>query len=659
MVDSYQEEFNSPEQVYEDFDNIRQYWNKRNDFIREAREHNSAVNKVEAPVNTKYKVRIMHTGILAGIVGQKASRFMPIPQLQGVINDPLDLDERSRISKFERAINVGQYEGERMGDGDVWGRLTVDAILLDEGVERIERLQASRWPDLVAAEAAGRPMDVDKREAYKKEHGWPIRNTYVPLEFVYPRYDGSIPVEVFELEPRSVYSIKRDPMFRGRLTGKFEEKKNRTNVAVVLHHDTPKFHAYYLMEATETTFSDSAENRNDRQSIIMTSGKLTYLASYAHNLGRTQYNFVAGRYGGWKTANGGILDSGKVILQLNGVADEVASQVLTNLRATNWPTFKFLVDPDRRGQPTEGPPQAPVLQEGQDITMYVGEDMLPLVDAKENETIPWFFGYIQERINSLGGSAVLTGENSPGVRTGYHNALQVSQAESYDEKIEQHLVFGAIQRGTITLLHCREIGEKVWVHHVEEMPRSRTKVGNYLFIDPESLYPLPRLDARIRKPRPVDEVAAIRAAREATDERGGKGPLLSDDTALERYLAIEEPDTEELKKLVEKTKLQAIEAGLVLDKVREELNLAMAKSGIPELNGQTVAGSDPALQAAVQGAAPQSAQAGGINPHTLMQTAESLNTGGGAGLQPGQPVGQSQPEANAGTEINSQLAASL
>ena len=669
---SYRDQYPDEQQLYQEFDNLRQYWQKRDQLAKEFREHMSGVNAVDFPANTRYKVRTMHTYLLAGHIGQKVARYMAIPKLQVVINDPLDLDERATGSVNERAINVAQYEMERLGDGDVWSRVMLDAILLDTGIERIERLQGSIWPLVVQCEEMLADEKVDQslkdetyskfgvdtkaRENYKREKGLPIRSTYVPLEYCYPRYDGSIAVEVFELEPRSIYSVKNDPMFKSAVSDMFEEENNRTTEVIILHHDTPKYHAYYLMQSSQIRATDQA--RNFREQVNTSTGNLHFLAAYEHNLGRTQYNFVAGRLGGWKTANGGMIDLGKGLLHLNSVSDEVASQAFTNIRATEWPTMKFFVDPEKRGQPAEGTPNPPQLQEGQDITLYVGEDLLPVIEGKPNETIPWFFSFIEKQLTNLGGSAVLTGDNAPGVRTGYHNALQIAQAESVDEKIEQHASFGAINRGTLILLHCREIGEKVYVHYTERIVESGKtyKKGNYLCIDPSFLSPLPRLDAVVRAQRPVDTVASIRAAREATDERGGKGPLLSDDTARSLYMGVDEPDTEELKILIEKTKLQAIEAGLVLDKVRENLNLQLAKSGVPSANAQVVQGSDPALLAAVQGTTQQAAGAGGVNPHTLMQTQQ---TAGGAGLQPGMPTGQSQPEANAGTASNSDLAASL
>ena len=645
------------QQLYTDFDDLRQYWQTRDQLIKEIRLYLACANPVEAPKSAKFKVVIYHTGMLAGVVAEKASRYKSIPDLQVTLNDPLDELERERSSSQERWLRATQFEMERMGDGGVWDRVMLDVLSMDMGVERVERIQAALWPELIeyTVDPKKQPLSFD-RTAYKKERGVPVRSTYVPLEYCYPRFDGPTACEVFEVETRSMYSVLRDPMFKERMAefrDEYEEK-DKSQDCIILHYDTPKCHAYYLMVGANQPIA--TQQRNNRDWVTTATGRLHILYAYEHNLGRVQYNLVAGRFGGWKTANGGIIDTIKIILHQNNTADQIGSQIATNIRATSWPTFQFKINPELRGIPTTGPPAPPVIQEGMDITMFVGEDLDPVVEPKENEVIPFFFDFIRQNLSGLAGSTVLTGTNQPGVRTGYHEAQQISQAEGIDEKIEEHAAFGAIQRGTLILLHARAMGEEVWAHYTEREPKTGRRLGNYISLNPNELYPLPRLAARVRKPRPVDAVAALRAAREATDDRGGKGPLLSDDTALETYLAVEEPDIESKKKLIESQKRALVESGVLSDKIAEQLNLKLATSNIPDLNEGTVQQADPALNTAIQQMAPQTANAGGVNPHTLMQTA-TVNAGGGVPLQTGMPPGQSQPEANMGTAVNGNLGA--
>ena len=644
------------DQLYTDFDNLRQYWHPRDELIKEIRTYLANANPVEAPKAAKFKVVIYHTGMLAGVIAEKASRYKSIPDLQVTLNNPLDELERERSSNQERWLRAAQFEMERMGDGGAWDRVMLDVLSMDMGVERIERIQAALWPDLIEYTLyPDKQPKLFDRTAYKKERGVPVRSTYVPLEYCYPRFDGPTACEVFELETRSVYSVLKDPMFSDRMS-EFKDEyegKDKSQDCIILHYDTPKCHAYYLMVGTAQPIA--TQQRNNRDWVTTATGRLHLLDAYEHNLGRVQYNLVAGRFGGWKTANGGIIDTIKIILHQNSIADQVGSQMATNIRATSWPTFKFMIDPNQRGLPTTGTPPAPVVQEGTDVPLFVGEDLLPLVEPKENEVIPFFFDFIRQNLSGLAGSTVLTGSNQPGVRTGYHEAQQISQAEGIDEKIEEHAAFGAIQRGTLILLHARAMGEEVWAHYTEREPKTGRRLGNYIPLNPAELYPLPRLAARVRKPRPVDAVAMLRAAREATDDRGGKGPLLSDDTALETYLAVEEPDIESKKKLIESQKRALVESGVLPNKIAEQLNLKLAVSNIPDLNEGTVQQADPALNAAIQQMAPQTTNAGGVNPHTLMQVA--TQNAGGAPLQTGMPPGQAQPEANVGTEVNGNLGA--
>ena len=91
------------------------------------------------PQNTKYKIKPVHTYMLASMVNEKMARYLPQPILQVVVSNALSPEEREQSTLIERALNRIQYEMEIRGDGDVWGRVILDAILLDGGVERIAK----------------------------------------------------------------------------------------------------------------------------------------------------------------------------------------------------------------------------------------------------------------------------------------------------------------------------------------------------------------------------------------------------------------------------------------------------------------------------------------------------------------------------------------
>lgn len=640
-----------PEKIKQDLHYIREYWTPRNQFIEKAREHNNGRNAIAAPVNVRFKIKPIHVGALATMVNEKVSRFLFLPKFQAVPNS-IDPEERERTSRIERWLKAAQYEMERVSDGDVWGRLILDCILIDGGVERIDRAPQHFWPELVNLETTPSALKDETRTNYKKEHGTTLRSTYVPLEYTFPVYDGSVITHNYEYEQRSLASVIRAFPEEGRQLSHLQEDRKHKDI-ILVHCTDSLYHSIYAVDPSSGGYTN--QQRNDRENVWLTSnGELVYLYSYKHNLKRVPYNYVAGRLGGWKTAEGGMLDVGKIILHHNEVLDELGTQIYTNIRATKWPSYKFFVDPEKRGFQEKGPPQAPKMGEGEDITMYVGEDLLPLVEPTEDPVTGWFFGMIQGQMGKLGGNPVLFGENQPGVRTGYQQALQISEAESVDAKLEQHLVQGAITRGTLMMLHARELNEELFAHLTTKGADGR-KHGEYISLKPEDLHPIPRLDASVRAPRPVDFLAGLRASREASDDRGGKGPLLSDDTIREEILARDEPDEEYKKILIEKAKTDVIASGVIAQRVGDALNIRLAQNAGPELPPNAAANVDPALLQAIQAVVGQSVGRGGVNPQTLNQTTAS----GNGILTPGGVPTDSQPEQRLGEDVNASQAANL
>lgn len=459
-----------------------QYWRGRNSFITDVRKMLAGENAIQAPISSQYKIRLMHTYLLASIVNEKAARFLHQPEIQ-IIPDDETPEARARSTELEQGISRAFYEMERRGDPDSWSKLVVDSILIDEGVERIERATAAFWHEL------GSFKEQILRDNYKKEQGIHMRSVYVPLENFLPVYEGPTQVESYEYEMRSLRSVMTNPTFDKSQLRNFDmgTDKGLSQLITIVHHVNQQYHSYWAL-----TPSQSAYNW---PSIATTLEVPTYggdpvlLYSYKHGLNRTIYNCVAGRFGGWKTSTNRIEGVGKGILELNQRADEIASQVLTNIGAKYWPSHKWTIDPDRRGYAVGGTaPKAPNVKEGEPIVLFIGEDLKPQFEPKEDPTVPWLFDQIKEQLGKLGGSPVLFGMRQPGVDTGYHQALQITQGEHLDEKIEQHLVQGAINRATLFFQHVRAGKEEVFAHFAQEDSKGH-KQGKYVSIKPDELFP--------------------------------------------------------------------------------------------------------------------------------------------------------------------------
>ena len=619
-------------QLYQD---LLDNWRERNVYIKEIREMLRGENSIEFPANTSYKIRTIHTYLLASIINEKTARYSHLPKLQVLPENVDDLvAERARSSDIERALEIAQYEMERHGDGDVWSRVVSDAILLDQGVERIERSRAAFWPELTAYEnnkREGLPdvlghifeennvLDEAKVESYKKLKGVPVRSVYVPLENYYPVVEGGVEVEAIQTEVRTLRSLKANKIFDQEAVNSIGGTDNRQNRIVdkvqVLQYCNQDVFAYFAMPvvASHNNTDDFAEDHSGQGHPIL-------LHAFRHGVGQLLYNSVAGRFGGWKQSNNHIEGVGKALVELNGKADEIMSQVLTNARARYWPTLVHKVDPDRRGAASGGPPKPVNTPEGQNIAIFKDEEISPLFKAEHDEAVPWLVDEIKQQMGQLAGGATLFGGRSPGVETGYHQNLQITQAEHLDEKIEQHISWGAVQRATLMMKHFKRLGD-VYVNYVETDEEGK-KSTRYTKVARSDLTPMPRLAAQVRKPRPIDFAAAVRSARDVTDERGGKGALMSDETAREEILGITSPDVEERKILVEKEKRKVIDSGLLTQEIGRKLALVMMEEQTPQVGVNEAGAADPSLNEAIQ-----------------------------VPLDRGQSAGQSQPEAAAGTEI--------
>lgn len=614
-----------------------EYWKDRNTVITDLRDMILGNNKISAPTSTQYKIRTLHTYLLASTFNEKVSRYTQQPLIQAIPSDITD-DARHDSTELEKALEVAFYEMERKGDGDVWSRVALDAVMLDAGVERIERAPAAFWPELSHYESKDLGME------YKKEQGLPMRTVYVPLESFYPIYEGPTLVESFEIETRSLRSVYRNKSFS---TDKLKEMAPPADMTggldtqvTILHYSNMEWHAYYALAPSSNSNWPQADVLNKTNI-----GEPVLLSAYKHGIGQSIYNVVAGRFGGWKGNNNRIEGVNKGLMELNQAADEIISQAFTNVRAKYWPTMLHKINPELRPPVAGGgPPNAVRVPEGQDMVLFNDESLEPLFKAQDDPAVPWLLGQIQNQMGRLGGSPVLFGDSGPGVETGYHQSLQITQAEHLDEKIEQHLSQGAIQRATIVLSHVKASGQKVPVHYVETGNDGK-KRGKYLILDPDKLSPMPRFDALVRKPRPVDFAAALRSAREASDERQGKGPLLSDDTIRESILNINSPDEEKLKILIEKQKNSLVESGVLSERIAEALNLKLAQEGTPDISPEVASSADPAVLQAMDNLKRNAAAVqAGVSPQIAEQA-------GGVPLATGQPVGQSQPEQAVGQEI--------
>lgn len=675
-MSNYATELPTPDEIRERLRSLVDYWQHRNDWIEHVRKYLEGKNEIPAPEAVQYKIRKTHTGITSAAIAEKDARFMVRPNV-AVIPRGFGTNDQKESTETEKALNSLNYWMEIQGEGDTWGRVKLDAIAFDMGVERIECIPAAIWPEITEIDPETEKerlfskdplVSLDAytkmREEYKMDQGVPFRAVYVPPECFLPHYNGSQLMECFELETKSLRDVLANPLYDTKAladisyaAGEMSSGKQiKINVTIV-HYSNHKYHAYYALIPASSTYASTAwpQAKTPTQTSI---GRPVKLYEYEHNIGRCLYNVVGGRFGGWKTSNNAIEPVMNLITMMNQDLDEIASQVKTNIRATYWPTLKTKYDPEIRDA-TDNIPKPIDTPEGQPIALWNTEDLEPVFEPRANPILQWYYQSVMESIEKLAGSAAVYGQRIPGVDTGYHQNLQITQAEHLDERLEQNLGQGFVQRNYIILKHIQALGEKVWVHYEASDAKGR-KASKYATLDPTKLTPLPKLDAQVRKPRPIDYPAATRAALDASMDRHGPGtPLLDDYSIRSRIMGEDAPDEIEKKIFIQNEKKKLIESGSLSQKIIERLNLNLVEQAKKPVNADMVGQADPALNQALKGInvdSTESAQMGGVSPEAMgaivegaPQAGVNIMQGGGGpspynGRGGGTPTGTPQPE---------------
>ena len=630
----------------------------------------------------QYQVKVMHGRSLAAIYNEKRSRFSDLPTVQ-VYAPPGSSRSQAWSTELERAINLGIRQIEDRSGGDVWGRVVGDVIALDGGVERWERAGSAMWPELAMMEDGREKMahvfegtEEDYkawRDDYKKQAGIPLRGVYVPFESFMPVWEGPTAVESFELERRSLRSVLANPLFRNQdsqiasIANRGSTDGDVRTYCTIVHHCNQQWHSYWALAPQRLTSGKWPEAERATAGAV---GQPVFLYGYKHGLGEIIYNIVDGRFGGWRNNTNPDRESVMGgLLELTQDQDELFSQAKTNLRASYWPTPIFKVDQKLRGG-DEGPPKTVKVAEGEPITIWSTENVEILVKPMDNPLWRELNNRIDSRIGQLAGSPSLFGQHQPGVNTGYHEQLAISQSESLDSTIERHLADGYRARCTKFLKHVKALNEKVYVFSPSGDKRKRG--GKYVVIDPEKIDPMPIFDASVQRPRAIEFLSAIRAAIDASADRHGPGtPLLDDVTIRTEILGREAPDEIERAIAIQVTKQKILDSDVITKAVIQKLGLALMQEGQSQATPGQVAGAPGALQQAVQGMnmSGEAAALGGVSPAAPQMQPGNLITRppgdawviGGPGAQykatgptprmgvgGGLPPGAAQPEQVAG-----------
>ena len=674
----YYEELPEPAQLRDQLSYAIDHWRHRNQLIKKVREYIMGENPISAPKSAQYKVQLMHTWMLLSIVNEKAARFLDRPVIQAVARG-VGQQARDLSTRQERWLREAWAQMDKNSGISVWSRAVFDALAFDLGVYRIECAPAAFWPEIVLeTDEEGNeysklmrlyedPDEFEKqKELYLRKQGVPLRRVYVPADTYLPLYNGPTPEQEFMVEYKPLRTVLTNNIFdagkREILGSKASSKDQqglRTQVCI-LHMINQKHHAYYALVPGQRWSGNSWPTATSPE--LNNLGEPLLLYSYEHGINRSPVNTLAGRFGGFRSSQdwveGALIEA---LCMLNQDADELMSQAATYHRNTSWPTPVTYFDPLQRGA-EDGPPKPLQIQEGQNIALWTTERMDTLFKPEPNPMFESLYDKIYQRMNDLSGSAVLFGGKSPGVDTGYHHELQISQSEHLDVKIEENLAAAAVNDANIVFEYVKHLGEKVYVHPMEKDGRGRY-YGDAIYLSGKELDPMPTLVAKVRGTSPLNVAANMRAVIEATTIRPGhNSPLYDDQTALEKFMGEEAPDEIMAKRDIQREKTALIESGKLTNLISQKLNMMLVQEDVPNVTPEMAANVDPALQRMTQGMVSDGTteQQGGVDPAFLSSAMQGrqmmgIPEDGAAGMLNGRggglPTGLPQPEQQAGLAI--------
>lgn len=642
-------------------------YSERNAMIAKFRQHIDGQNPIAAPKSVQFKVVVQHGYGLRSVMEEKASRYRRVPEIK-ISPDTLLKTDQKKADELEKSTNRVMELIEMAGGESTWSQMSFDVNMLDGAVERIESAPAAFWPELlVTTDDKGVQSDkfsrlyqdaktyADVKEKYKREAGIPIRTVWVPLERFFPVFEGRTMVECFEIEERSLRSVRANKQFdtsrlqnlnSGRQDGGLGQK------VVILHYCNQTYHAYYALGPSATSSTSSVGLASLSANSVM-SAQPILLYAYKHKIGMPIYNFVRGRGSGWLNgANPRISGVMKAMLDINQDLDELTSQIATFIRNVLWATRVMKFSPENRGA-DEGLPTVPEVPEGGLVGMWNDEKIEDLVSSlmQQNELVQFFYRMKREQLAALAGSGALTGQHQAGVNAGYHEQLQISQAEHLDALAEENMAFGAANRVRIIYRHIRALNESIPVHLALKGANGKPG-GKWLSIDPKQLEPMPNIGAKVRDPRPIDLITTVQAMLQATQMRPGHNtPLMPDEWAWEQ-LGVTDGALIDMQRTERMLTNKLWQSDPLFQALAKAFGMAVVQSAQQQpLTPEEAAGASPAMQQAAAAAIESgaTAQQGGVSAATQNAMMAGRAASGAPAAPPApQPPAQEAPTSGMG-----------
>ena len=636
---------------------------RRNPFIYRMRAHLSGTNAVILPKAVGYTPIAVHTFSVLAIANRQLARFGFTPELDVL---PVGHGEAAKNKAANiRAGTIAAFEQMDRKHLGVWRKAAFDAITLGMGVTEMLNCAMGDWPDLIPDKKVkgvltspmsraypDRDSFMKASAEYKRRAGLPIEERHVKLEDWYPVPENRRFTEAFKVETRSLRSILNNPLFdTSDLERQIQVAESTTHsevslssrVTLLTYTNFGKY-AYYAYTNLANGLSFPQVGGAYGQSWAQQYGTPVFLYETDHDLGRLPNAVIPGRFGPWLEPENEIEWVMEALLQQGQARDELWSQGATNVRVRHWPTTYTTLSKDRPR--TKGTPEALQIDEGGNFYLYEGEEIHLLFEAHNDPMFTFMDAKLDESMQELGGSPAAFGSGDrPQGQSGYGENLIIAQAQDLENMVGEGLKEGMADRTVLLWSHVKALGEVVPVPWVEEA-EDGTKNVNYIDLDPadfDEAFPMVEVD--VTRPKQIDMVGAARVAMDLSNDRGGKGPFLSDETIMKDQLGVKDVRAENRRKLFERSMAMAQQSPAYMDGIMQKLALLRAQ-GATTVNQQMVNGADPTLLNTIQGmaASGETGVAGGVNPNLLNkvlgatqdQPPQVQPSGMGGGAVPGQ-----------------------
>ena len=673
----------SPAYIAKVLPDLFEHYKSRNEWIEKMSAHANVKNPVEVPSGTIFTIKPVRMGTLRASKNERLARFLPAPRYRVVapgFSDPA----QAYASKLERATNGLIYEIRR--NNDDYGRTVGDVLTFEGGAMLWEANSAAAWPRLVVgvdgyddiirdmpdgedgdekAMSKAAAAKHEAREKYKRELGNGqlsklFTHTHVPYECLFPFPDENVPSEFIHVEFRSVRKVLDNDLFSPEAKGHLRQQVDEgyisfKQVVPIIRYCNCETYAYYLVNEVYTPQAATTLIKQFMQKHTLNSPQEVYfLYSYEHNAGVPLYTQYIGSEGGWNAGdNENLIGKLEALDGLNTVRDDLATQVLTNIRNRNWPVMVTKTSLERPAQPLNDNDPRMIKHAGSmDIQLYVGEELSPVPMPQIDPMLPGFQADVIESLAKLTGAPGLFGIHQSGVDGGFQESTLLSQAESTFARTESNIVTAAVNDVLVLYSLIKAIGEKVWVRVESKSPEGR-RYYESLCIDPKQLDPMPMMDATVKAPPVADFKQQLANYAAATANIGGPGTAaLTRPAAREAYMNIEQPD--EMDKMV---RLEAVQddtlPAILAEEIKKKYNLMTVEeqkaiADAANVDAQAMFAEDPALAADMgafaNGMPPPGEEMAAMNAEVPLMP----NPAGTQGMNGGPGYGQAQPSQTEG-----------